>query len=115
MNFKVTKNITDYPKGFEPTYINPKKYCDYRYVIDKEGVSPLVAICMNPYNNNLCRNNIQEVERFLIQNHITEVWGAWGDDKGIEALAKGRDKMKEMLCKNNISIFYFVVLNRNEC
>jgi hypothetical protein len=45
---KVTKLIVKYPEGFEPDFVNPESYADYRFLIGKTGVNPLVAICMNP-------------------------------------------------------------------
>ena len=48
MENKVTKKTLTYPKGYEPDYIIPKEYCEYRFILGKRGQNPLVAICMNP-------------------------------------------------------------------
>ncbi len=45
---KVTSNILKYPSGYEPDYIIPKEYCEYRFALGKHGTNPLVVICMNP-------------------------------------------------------------------
>lgn len=48
MENKVTKKTLAYPKGYEPDYIIPKKYCAYRFILGKRGKNPLVVVCMNP-------------------------------------------------------------------
>ena len=48
MENKVTKKTLTYPKGYEPDYIIPKEYCEYRFILGKRGQNSLVAICMNP-------------------------------------------------------------------
>jgi hypothetical protein len=45
---EVTKQVVPYPKGQEPTWVNPKTYQDYRYGIGRDGAKPLVVVCMNP-------------------------------------------------------------------
>lgn len=48
MSVKVTKNTVEYPKNQEPNLIIPNEYKPYRYIIGKQGLNPLIAICMNP-------------------------------------------------------------------
>ena len=35
MENKVTKKTLTYPKGYEPDYIIPKEYCEYRFILGK--------------------------------------------------------------------------------
>ena len=37
----------------------------------------------------LMDRNIQEIEKYLVENNIKEVWGAWGNDSNIDMLIKG--------------------------
>lgn len=157
MNNKVTKYTQPYPKGYEPDYLLPSEYCDYRFAIGKKGKNPLVAICMNPsaardessdrtinriidvskklemdgwivfntyperatdaknikcFDENLSNKNIELIRDFLLENNITEVWGAWGDDKNNTALVKGKSQLMLMLKTINVKVFYFSTLTK---
>lgn len=153
---KITKDVVEYPKGFEPKIFKPTKYNrNHRFIIGKDGSNPLVALCMNPsaardeksdrtvnriiaisrelnkdgwfvinlyperatkakdikpFKQELCKRNICEVEDFLKEYNISEVWGAWGNDQNVQALIQGREEMLKMLHRNNIRIFYFGTL-----
>lgn len=157
MENKVTKCSPPYPKGFEPDYIIPLKYCDHRFAIGKLGTNPLVAICMNPsaardvssdrtinriinisktlkmdgwivfntyperatdaknicaYDEDLSNKNIQIISDFLIEHHITEVWGAWGDDKNYLPLSKGKAQLLARLNQIGVNVFYYGTLTK---
>ncbi len=45
---KITSHSLQYPVGYEPNFIIPVDYCEYRFAIGKQVTNPLVAICMNP-------------------------------------------------------------------
>lgn len=158
MKDKVTKCTHPYPKGYEPNYIIPKEYCEYRYAIGKHGTKPLVAICMNPsaardkssdrtinriinisiitgmdgwivfntyperatdakniedYNADLSTKNMDVICKFLIENKITEVWAAWGDDRGYEPLIRGRIQLISMLRDIGVRIYYYGTLTNS--
>lgn len=157
MNEKITKRRVQYPKGDEPDYIIPKKYCSYRFALGKKGTNPLVTICMNPsaareiysdatinriikvshllghdgwmvfniyperatdakkmasFRPDLLNDNILKIEKYLIENNVKEVWGAWGDDQNLDALIGGKQQLKRMLSKEKIKIYYFGTLTK---
>lgn len=157
MKTKVTKHSPPYPQGYEPDYIDPIKYCPYRYAIGRLGKHPLVAICMNPsaasnessdktinriinisnilgmdgwivfntypqratdkkdiksYNKEWAENNIQIIREFLSKHQIHEVWGAWGDDEGIQPLCQGRELLLSMLAEIGVKVYYYGTLTK---
>lgn len=67
---------------------------------------------MDAFKQDLSTENIKEVRKYLVENHITEVWGAWGDDKNLDTLKKGKQQMKSMLSKNGVSVYYFGTLTK---
>lgn len=44
----ITKLKVKYPKNFEPDFVNPLQYTNYRFAIGKTGNNPLFCIGMNP-------------------------------------------------------------------
>ena len=62
---------------------------------------------IDAFNQELSDKNINEIEKYLVENHITEVWGAWGDDKNIEALIKGKQQLLCMLSRIGVKVYYF--------
>lgn len=158
MKEKITKKTPPYPKGYEPNYIVPSEYHEYRFALGKRESSTLVAICMNPsaakettsdttinriinvsrtlgmagwmvfnvyperatyankmdtFNQDLSDDNMKEIEKYLVDNNISEVWGAWGDDKKIEALVRGKQQLLAMLSRIGVKVFYFGTLTKN--
>lgn len=157
MTEKVTRHSPPYPVGYEPDFIIPADYCDYRFAIGKRGTNPFVAICMNPsaamdessdntinriiriskdlkmdgwivfntyperatdarniegYNEALSKHNIQVIRDFLIEYNITEVWGAWGDDRNYLPLYKGKRELLTMLDSIGVKVFYYGTLTK---
>lgn len=56
------------------------------------------AIDLESFNEDLCTENINILEKFLVQNNIKEVFGARGDLK-FNPLQKWKNKVLEMLKK----------------
>ena len=61
---------------------------------------------MDAYDVALSQENVKVIRDFLVENGITEVWGAWGDLK-YEALKQGRDAILEVLTEQGIKVFHF--------
>ncbi len=65
------------------------------------------------FNSDLSNRNTEIICDFLKKNRISEVWGAWGNDNNIEALVKGKRALLSKLHENNIKIFYFGTLTKD--
>lgn len=59
----------------------------------------------------LSEENIQRIMDFLLENKISEVWGAWGN-LGHPSLIKGRDDLLSVFKDNHISIYSFAPLTK---
>ncbi len=68
---------------------------------------------MDKYNRSLSENNISVIRDYLIDNHIKEVWGAWGNDNGIDALVKGKKDLLKMLNEIGVKVYYFGTLTKD--
>lgn len=64
------------------------------------------AVNMDEFDAGLSQENVEVIRDFLVENGITEVWGAWGDLK-YEALKQGRDAILEVLAEKDIKVFHF--------
>ena len=62
------------------------------------------------YDESLSNKNIQIISDFLIEHNITEVWGAWGDDKNCIPLSKGKAQLLTKLNSIGINVFYYGTL-----
>ncbi|HIW21783.1 MAG TPA: DUF1643 domain-containing protein [Candidatus Dorea intestinavium] len=69
------------------------------------------AANLDDYKEELASNNIRIIEKYLIENKITEIYGAWGD-LHFETLKKGKEKVIELLKKLDIKVFYFGTLTK---
>ena len=67
---------------------------------------------MEGFKENLSAENIREMRKYLVENNINEVWGAWGDDKNLEPLIKGKQQMKSMLSEIGVRVYYFGTLTK---
>lgn len=67
---------------------------------------------MDAFNQELSNENINEIKKYLIENKISEVWGAWGDIDNIEALVKGKKQLLDMLSQIGVRVFYFGTLTK---
>ena len=65
------------------------------------------------YNEEWSENNVNIIIDFLIQKNIKEVFGAWGNDNGIESLVKGKQKLLITLKAHNIKVYYFGTLTKS--
>lgn len=72
-----------------------------------------MLIYSREFNELWSYSNIETIKKFLVEHNILEVWGAWGDDKGIDALKKGKEALLSVLNKNNIKVFYFGTLTKS--
>ena len=68
---------------------------------------------LDAYNHDLATENIKTIREFLSANSIKEVWGAWGNDYGIESLKKGKQLLKSMLLEQEVKVFYFGTLTKD--
>ena len=64
------------------------------------------------FNQALSKNNIKHIREFLINNEITEVLGAWGNDNNISALKAGKQDLLSMLKEINVKVFYYGTLTK---
>lgn len=64
------------------------------------------------YDEGLSNKNIQIIHDFLSKHKITEVWGAWGDDRNYVSLSKGKSKLMSMLKSIDVKVFYFGTLTK---
>ncbi len=65
------------------------------------------------FNEEWSAQNIKVIKKFLIANHITEVFGAWGDDKKVEALIKGRTALLSTLKEMGVKVYHFGTLTKS--
>ena len=70
------------------------------------------ASTMDAFKQELSDENIKEIKKFLVENNIKEVWGAWGDDKNLNQLIKGKQQSLTMLADIGVKVFYFGTLTR---
>ncbi|MEF2920657.1 MAG: DUF1643 domain-containing protein [Acutalibacteraceae bacterium] len=67
---------------------------------------------MDPFKQELSDRNVKEIKKFLVENNIKEVWGAWGDDKKLNQLIKGKQQLLTMIADIGVKVFYFGTLTR---
>ena len=67
---------------------------------------------LEKYNSNLSEKNINVIKEYLLTNNIKEVWGAWGNDDGVDALIKGKEDLLNMLKGIGVRVFYFGTLKK---
>lgn len=67
---------------------------------------------MNDFDQTLSDENMKVMKEYLIENGVNEVWGAWGDDKGIAALRKGKQQLKSVLSAIGVKVYYFGSLTK---
>ena len=70
------------------------------------------ATKMDVFQQELMDRNIQEIEKYLVENNIKEVWGAWGNDSNIDMLIKGKEQVKDMLSSIGVKVYYFGTLTK---
>lgn len=68
---------------------------------------------MDDFDQDLADENIQEIKKYLVENSIKEVWGAWGNDKNLEALIKGKQQLQAMLTNIGVKVYYFGTLTKS--
>ena len=71
------------------------------------------ATNLDDFNIELSEKNIKYIIDFLIKYNITEVWGAWGNDRNLVSLKNGRNALMSALKNNNIKVFYFGTLTKD--
>lgn len=64
------------------------------------------------FDETLSNENVNTIKTFLVENKITEVWAAWGDDKGIEPLKQGKTQLISMLEEIGVKVYYFGTLTK---
>ncbi len=67
---------------------------------------------LDPYNEELCKKNLSVIKKYLQDHKITEVWGAWGDDKNNKTLMEGKKQLKTMLKCMGVKVYYFGTLTK---
>lgn len=72
-----------------------------------------VAANMDEFNEELSEENICIIKEYLLSNHVTEVFGAWGNDQNLKALRQGREALLKMLKEINVKVFYFGTLTKD--
>ena len=70
------------------------------------------AKTLSEYNESISSQNIKYICDYLVNNNITEVWGAWGDDKRIESLKIAKQNLLKVLSDKEIKIYYFGTLTK---
>jgi len=68
---------------------------------------------LGEYDEAKSNENINIIRNFLLENKITEVWAAWGDDNGYEPLIKGREHLISMLKSIGVKIYYYGTLTKS--
>lgn len=68
---------------------------------------------MDAFKQDLSYENIKEIGKYLIENNIKEVFGAWGNDKNLEALIKGKQQLLTLLTGLGIKVYYFGTLTKS--
>ena len=71
------------------------------------------ANTMDAFKQNLSNENIWEIRKFLVENNIKEILGAWGDDKNLKPLTKGKQQLITMLTDIDVKVFYFGTLTKS--
>ncbi|MGC4604798.1 DUF1643 domain-containing protein [Enterococcus faecium] len=69
------------------------------------------AANMDTYDENLSNQNLEVIKNFIIENSITEVYGAWGDLK-YQALKKGKDELISLFRELKVNMYYFGTLTK---
>ena len=64
------------------------------------------------FDKDLSEKNIEVIKDFITENNITEVWAAWGDDKGIIPLRKGKEQLIPMIKDLGVNIYYYGTLTK---
>ncbi|WP_031588770.1 DUF1643 domain-containing protein [Kandleria vitulina] len=67
---------------------------------------------LEEFNEAISKENIDIIRRFLIEHKIKEVWGAWGNAKGIETLRLAKKDIFNMLSEISVRVFYFGTLSK---
>lgn len=67
---------------------------------------------LNSFDLNLSNENLSIIKRFLVENGIAEVWGAWGDDVNNQTLLNGKIQLISMLKSIGVKIYYFGTLTK---
>lgn len=70
------------------------------------------AINIEGFNETLSNENVKTIKAFLIENSISEVWAAWGDDQGISPLIQGKEQLISMLEEIGVKVYYFGTLTK---
>ena len=60
----------------------------------------------------VCKRNNEIIRDFLLEHNIREVWGAWGDTKGIKTLKQAKDSLLNMFASENVCVYYFGTLTK---
>lgn len=68
---------------------------------------------MDDFKQDLSDENIKEIKKYLVENNVSEVWGAWGDNKNITALINGKQQLLAMLSEIGVKVYYFGTLTKN--
>ena len=71
------------------------------------------ANTMDAFKQDLSNENIWEIRKFLVENNIKEIWGAWGDDKNLKPLTKGKQQLITMLTDIGVKVFYFGTITKS--
>ncbi len=71
------------------------------------------AKTLSAYDENLSSQNIKCICDYLVSNGITEVWGTWGDDKGLEPLTIAKQNLLKILSDRGIKIYHFGTLTKS--
>ena len=69
------------------------------------------AKTLSEYNESISSQNIKYICDYLVNNNITEVWGAWGDDKRIESLKIAKQNLLKVLSDKEIKIWSSVKIS----
>jgi hypothetical protein len=67
---------------------------------------------MDRIDYDMIKENVKQIESYLLAHNVKEVWGAWGNLK-YEALKVGKDAILEMLNRHGIKVFYFGELTKS--
>ncbi len=67
---------------------------------------------MDAFNQELSDENIAEIKKYLLENNIKEVWGAWGDDRNLKHLRQGRQELLSMFKSIGVKVYYFGTLTK---
>ena len=66
---------------------------------------------MGEFNTARANENAKQIVKLCEKYSITEVWGAWGDQKH-ENLIKAKEILLPKLRENNIKVFYFGTITK---